>query len=179
MRRPGKTQRADLAHLHFHHRGPRHRQRFSHHRLEIIRPIDAPRLQTDGLRQQRKVRRMQLVIILAAAKVLILNTAHHAVAAVIHNQQRHVSLLLCQRRQLAEVQAQSAVADQPHHFTLRISNCGADRHRQPHTDSTGQRMNIHQRTVGAKQAAPPQAAGHGNIANQDTVLRQRLRDSVI
>ena len=81
---------------------------------------------------------MQLVIILAAAKILILDTAHHAVAAIVHNQQRHVSLFLSQRRQFTEVQAQAAVADQPHHLTLRIGNSGTNSHRQPHTDSPGQ-----------------------------------------
>lgn len=124
-----QAQRANLAHLHFHHRWPRHRQRFGHHRLEILSPIHAPRLQTHRLRQQGKVWRVQLVVILTAAKILILNTAHYAVAAVIHNQQRHVGLLLRQGRQFAKVEAQAAVAHQADHFTLRIGNRGAHRHR--------------------------------------------------
>ena len=40
-------------------------------------------------------------------------------------------------------------------------------------------MDIHQRAVSAEQAAAPQAAGNGNIAHQDAVIGQRLRNRVI
>ncbi len=62
---------------------------------------------------------------------------------------------------------------------MRIGNRGAHRHRQPHTDGSGQRMDIHQRTVSAEQTAAPQAAGNGNIAHQNAVIGQRLRNRVI
>ena len=101
LRRPRKLKGANLPHPHFHYRRPRHRQRFRHHRIKVLSPLNAPRLKANRLRQQGKVRRMQFVIVLTPAKLFILNTTHYAVAAVVHDQQRHVGFLLRQRRQLA------------------------------------------------------------------------------
>ena len=122
---------------------------------------------------------MQLVVILAPGEILVLNAAHHAIAAVVHDQQGDVHLFLRHGRQFPQAQRQTAIAHQPHHLALRVGDRGADRHRQPHADSTGQRVNVAQRRDRAEQTAAPDAAGYGDIAHQQSVLRQRGVDGVV
>ena len=113
-------------------KGPGIIQRFGHHRGN--HPPDRRSTPADRwpAPAAAKVRRMQLVIILAAARSTYPEyRASRHLAAVIHNQQRHVSLLLYQRRQLAEFRLSPPSPTSPTTLRCGLAICGADRHRRP------------------------------------------------
>ena len=179
LRRPGEGQRPNLFHVHLDHRRPRVVDRFGQHAVELCRCVHLPGFQPHRFGDLGESRRVQLVVILAPGEVLVLNAAHHAITAVVHDQQGDIHLFLRHGRQLAQAQRQTTVAHQPHHLALRVGNRGADGHRQPHTDGARQRVNVAQRRDRPEQPAAPDAAGNGDIAYQQPVLRQRGIDGVV
>ena len=179
LRRPGESQRPNLFHVHLDHRRPQVVDRFGQHAVELCRCVHLPGFQPHRFGDLGESRRVQLVVILAPGEVLVLNAAHHAITAVVHDQQGDIHLFLRHGRQLAQAQRQTTVAHQPHHLALRVGNRGADGHRQPHTDGARQRVNVAQRRDRPEQPAAPDAAGNGDIAYQQPVLRQRGVDGVV
>jgi hypothetical protein len=121
-----------------------------------------------------EIRLMQLHVAAPAAVVRVLNVADHAVALIVHQHDHHVRVFLHGRHQLADVDHQTAVADEAHRLRCRVRERRADRHLDALADAAAKRMHASTRLEDLQHAVAPRAVRDRHVTNPVVVAAHRV-----
>jgi hypothetical protein len=139
--------------------------------MEIVGVFDPPIRQGMGF-GERLHRWGEQVDTCAAPQVLVLHVPQHAIATIIEHDDRDRQLFLGDGRQLADLDLETAVADEHHRPPVGVSNSGTNAEANGLTDAAAPGVDVGGGVIDIEQTVAPSAVRDRDVTNQLGVARQ-------